>query len=129
MSFRLAALGLAACLATAGCATKSAKISGQYVSPLQFHSYSCSQVTEEALRISERSALAFKVQNVKARNDAVAASVALGLFWPAAFLVGGNGANASEVARLKGTMDALEAASIQKDCGLEFVRAPLPKTL
>ncbi|MCA0939509.1 hypothetical protein CLG85_015950 [Yangia mangrovi] len=129
MSFKLAAFGLAACLATAGCATKSAYISGQYVSPLQFQSYSCSQVTEEALRISERSALAFKVQNAKARNDAVAAGVAMALFWPAAFFVGGNDANASEVARLKGTMDALEAASIQKHCGLEFVRAPLPKSL
>ncbi|WP_226622894.1 hypothetical protein [Alloyangia pacifica] len=127
MNFKLAAIWLAACVVTSGCATKSEYISGQYVSPLQFQSYSCSQVTQEALRISERSAQTFSLQNRKARNDAVVASVAIVLFWPAAMLVGGNDANASEVARLKGRMDALEEASIAKNCDIAFRRAPLPR--
>jgi hypothetical protein len=42
------------------------------------------------------------------------------LFWPAAFLIKGNGANAQEVAQLKGDMDAIEQANIQKRCGIQF---------
>jgi hypothetical protein len=42
------------------------------------------------------------------------------LFWPAAFLIKGNGANAQEVAQLKGNMDAIEQANIQKKCGIQF---------
>ena len=45
------------------------------------------------------------------------------LFWPAAFLIKGNGANAQEVAQLKGDMDAIEQANIQKKCGIQFNKA------
>jgi hypothetical protein len=45
------------------------------------------------------------------------------LFWPAAFLIKGNGANAQEVAQLKGDMDAIEQANIEKKCGIQFNRA------
>lgn len=127
MSYLNVAFGLIACVAIAGCAKKSTDIAAQYVSPMQFQSYSCSQITEEAQRVSEYSARAMLVQNKTASSDAVATGVALVLFWPAAFFVSGNGANAAELARLKGQMDALQSASIQKDCGLEFRKAPLPE--
>jgi hypothetical protein len=39
---------------------------------------------------------------------------------PAAFLIKGNGANAQEVAQLKGDMDAIEQANVQKKCGIQF---------
>jgi hypothetical protein len=56
-------------------------------------------------------------------NDAIATGVALVVLWPAAFLVHGNAANAQEVAQLKGDMDAVERANIQKRCGIQFHRA------
>jgi hypothetical protein len=117
-------LGLfALTLALAGCATRSQEIVSAYVSPIQYQSYSCAQLREEAARVSSRAALASGMQDQNATSDAVATGVALVVFWPAAFLVHGNGANAQEVAQLKGDMDAIEQANIQKRCGIQFTRA------
>jgi hypothetical protein len=44
------------------------------------------------------------------------------VFWPAAFLVGGDGQVAAQLAQLKGQMSAVEQASIQKKCGIQFQR-------
>ncbi|WP_281856846.1 hypothetical protein [Litoreibacter halocynthiae] len=107
-------------LIVSGCAQKSADISASYVSPLQYQSYSCSQISAEAQRLSGRASEVTGVQNKKATNDAVATGVALVLFWPAVFLIGGDKENGAELARLKGEMEALEKASIQKNCGIRF---------
>jgi hypothetical protein len=48
---------------------------------------------------------------------------AIVLFWPAAFFVKGDGQTAAELGRLKGEFEAIEQASIQKNCGLRFQRA------
>jgi hypothetical protein len=42
---------------------------------------------------------------------------------PAAFLVGGDGPMTAELAQLKGQMVAIEQASIQKKCGIQFQQA------
>jgi hypothetical protein len=104
----------------AGCATRSSEITAAYVSPIQYQSYSCAQLREEAARVSKRAAIASGAQDQNATNDAVATGVALVLFWPAAFMVRGNSASAQEIAELKGDMDAIEQANIQKKCGIQF---------
>ena len=106
----------------AGCATRSQDIVTAYVSPTQYQNYSCTQLREEAARVSSRAAAASGMQDQNATNDAIATGVALVVFWPAAFLVHGNGANAQEVSQLKGDMDAIEQANIQKKCGIHFNR-------
>jgi len=120
-------LGKAAILAATltvcvGCASSADKIGAQYVSPLQFSSYDCSQLSLEAQRISSRVALLSGVQDQKATNDAIATGVALVIFWPAAFLVGGNDENSAELARLKGEFETIEQVAIQKKCGFDFRR-------
>ena len=72
--------------------------------------------------MSSRAAISSGAQDQNATNDAVATGVALILFWPAAFMLKGNSANAQEVAQLKGDMDAIEQANIRKRCGIEFRR-------
>jgi hypothetical protein len=114
----LTALGFA----LTGCATRSQDIVSAYVSPIQYESYSCAQLREEAARVSSRAALASGMQDQNATSDAVATGVALVVFWPAAFLVHGNGANAQEVSQLKGDMDAIEQANVRKRCGIQFSR-------
>jgi hypothetical protein len=47
------------------------------------------------------------------------------VFWPALFALKGDGNNAAELARLKGDVEAVEAESIAKKCGITFER---PKT-
>lgn len=121
--FSTAAIG--ALVLAAGCAKESADIAPEYVSPLQYQSYSCSQISAEAQSVSARASSMMGVQDKKANNDKVAMGVGLILFWPALFFLHGNAETTAEVARLKGQMDALEQASIQKKCGIVFQHAPV----
>lgn len=114
---------LLSALAFAGCASRSDNIAAAYVSPLTYQPYSCDQMRLEATRVSSRAIALTGAQDSKATGDAVATGVAIVLFWPAAFLIKGDGASAAELARLKGEMEAIEQASIQKKCGIEFRKA------
>ena len=103
-----------------GCATSPDNISAAYVSPIQYQSYSCPQLREEATRVSSRAIQVSGVQSSKATTDAVAMTVGVVVFWPALFFLKGDGTTAAEVSRLKGEMDAIEQASIRKKCGIQF---------
>lgn len=106
----------------AGCASSADKVGAQYVSPLQYSAYGCDQLSLEAQRISARVAHVSGVQDQKATNDAIVTGVAIVVFWPAAFFVGGNDQNTAELARLKGEFETIEQVAIQKKCGFEFRR-------
>jgi hypothetical protein len=112
-----AALGA---LALAGCAKSADQVSAAYVSPMQFQSYNCQQLAQEAERISARAVALTGTQNRQAASDAVVTAVAVVIFWPAAFMVGGDNAQTAELARLKGEMEAIEQVSIHKKCGIVF---------
>lgn len=116
-------VAVACAVALGACASKSENIAAAYVSPNQYASYTCKMLEEEATRVSARAIAASGAQDSKATNDAVATGVGVVLFWPALFLIKGEGASAAEVARLKGEMEAIESASIQKRCGIQFKRA------
>lgn len=94
-------------------------MSAAYVSPLQYDSYDCAQLGEEALRVSGRAAEVTGAQNKKATNDAVATGVAIIVFWPALFFIDGDDEKTAELARLKGEVDAIQQVSIKKGCGIE----------
>jgi hypothetical protein len=51
-------------------------------------------------------------------------AAAVVIFWPAAFFVGGDKQTAAELAQMKGQMVAIEQASIQKKCGIQFQGKP-----
>lgn len=106
-----------------GCAKKSEEIAPQYISPLQYQSFSCRQIEEEARRVSAQASRVMGAQDKKASNDATATAVGLVLFWPALFFIKGNAETTAQVAQLKGEMDALEQASIRKRCGIKFETA------
>ena len=109
-------------VALSGCATSPENITAAYVSPMQYSGYSCPQLREEASRVSGRAAQATGAQSSKASGDAVAMGVGLVLFWPSLFFIKGDGATAAEVGRLKGEMDAIEQASVRKNCGIQFMK-------
>jgi hypothetical protein len=109
-----------------GCAQRSDSVTAAYVSPIQYQSYTCQQLKEEAARVAQRAAIAAGQQDQSATNDAVATGVAVVIFFPAAFLIHGNGVNAQELAELKGDMDAIQQANIQKKCGIQFQQSPAP---
>lgn len=120
----------AACIAgvLSSCATKPSDIEAAYVSPTLYESLTCVRLREEATVVSSRAIAASGAQQKKADNDAVAVGVGVVIFWPALFFAKGNGASAAEVSRLKGEMQAIEAASLKKNCGIRFETAALKKS-
>jgi len=117
----LAAVAATALLA--GCATSPKDIAPAYVSPVLYQNLSCQQLAAEAARVSAAAAAATGAQQQQASKDATMVGVSMILFWPAMFFVGGDKGNAAEVARLKGEMQAIEQANIQKNCGIQFQRS------
>ncbi len=110
--------------ALGGCASKSSDITAAYVSPVMYQNHTCQQLALEAQGVSARAAQVSGAQDAKRSNDAVATGVAVVIFWPAAFLVGGDGPTAAELGQLKGQMVAIEQASIVKKCGIQFQKPP-----
>src|SRR4051812_32086891 len=113
-------LAVATATIVAGCASNSADIQPAYVSPIMYQNHTCAQLAQEAQGISARAAIVSGAQDQKRTNDAVATTVAVVIFWPAAFLVGGDGPTAAELGQLKGQMNAVEQASIMKKCNIQF---------
>lgn len=89
-----------------------------------YQNHTCQQLALEAQGVSSRAAQVSGAQDAKRSNDAVATGVAVVVFWPAAFLVGGDGPTAAELGQLKGQMVAIEQASIVKKCGIQFQKPP-----
>lgn len=118
MRATIAALSAAALVS--GCATLPENIEASYVSPVLYENLSCDQLAGEATRVSSAAVAATGAQKKQATSDAVAMGVGLIVFWPALFFIGGNKAKSSEVARLKGEMQAIEQANLRNDCGLIF---------
>lgn len=108
---------VAASLLVSACSSRSDTISAQYVSPLQYQSYDCNQIRMEMQRVGRRVNEVAGVQDSEATKDSVAMGVGLVLFWPALFFMIGKDQE-QELSRLKGEFEALEQASIQKDCNV-----------
>jgi hypothetical protein len=116
-------LGLVAATGLCGCAKNSNQITASYVSPYQYENWTCSQLADEAGRVNSRAAQAAGVQDEKATSDAVATTVAVVIFWPALFFVGGNDQQTAELAQLRGQAQAIEASARYKRCGGGAVEA------
>lgn len=115
---------LALVVALAGCASSAADITPSYVSPVQYSSYTCQQLGLEAQSVSARAAALSGAQDSQRTKDAIATTAAVVIFWPAAFLVGGDKQTAAELGQLKGQMVAIEQASIAKKCNIQFQSKP-----
>ncbi|MFD2248902.1 thiamine biosynthesis protein ThiC [Pseudochelatococcus lubricantis] len=115
---------IALCGALTACASKSSDIRASYVSPIQYQSYTCQQLAEEASRVSARASEVAGTQDSARSNDAAMTAVAVVIFWPALFALKGDKQTAAELGRLKGELDAIEQASIRKNCNIKFQKAP-----
>ncbi|PVE23829.1 hypothetical protein DC522_13730 [Microvirga sp. KLBC 81] len=121
--YKAAAIASALSISAAGCASRSENVAASYVSTAAYSSYSCRELSLEAQRVSAAAAAASGAQDSQHTRDVVATTAAVVIFWPAAFFVGGDNAKTAELANLKGQMQAIEQASIQKKCGISFRRA------
>lgn len=109
-----------------GCASSAADITPNYVSPVMYQSYTCQQLALEAQGVSARAAALSGAQDSQRTKDTIATTAAVIVFWPAAFLVGGDKQTAAELGQMKGQMVAIEQASIAKKCNIQFQNKPPP---
>ena len=113
-------------LAISACAKKAENVAAAYVSPLAYQQFNCQQLVEEAGRVSQQATELAGVQDRKRTGDIVATTAAIIVFWPAAFLVGGDDAQTAELARLKGEFEAIQRVSVEKGCSIRFENRPPP---
>jgi hypothetical protein len=106
----------------AACATKSENISPSYVEPGLYSDFSCKQMAQEAMRLSERASIATGQQDRNHNRDTLKTTVGVIFFWPTLLFIEGDGVKSNEVAHLKGRMDALEYAAIRRNCNFNYVR-------
>ena len=109
-------LTVCATLFLSACATSPHKISEVYVSPLQYHSYDCSQLAAEEQRVQVRlSQLTGRLEQ-SSKNDKMIAASSVFLYGIPLLFVGGTKEQEAEFARLKGELTALQQAAIQTKC-------------
>jgi hypothetical protein len=106
---------LTATVAVSACASEPGAIAPAYVSANAFSDYSCSQLNTEAEIVSGQLVAATGRQQDAADNDAALTAVSLILFWPAAFFINGDDAS-PELARIKGTAEAINRTAVRKGC-------------
>ena len=109
----ITALTLAATIA--GCAASPDDIAPAYVSPTAYSGQTCGQLNSAAAQLNARLATATGQQAKTASNDAAMTAVALLLFWPAAFAIGGND-QAPAIAQMRGEAEAIRAAAVARGC-------------
>jgi hypothetical protein len=107
---------LSACIALSGCATASKDISVAYVSPMQYQSYDCDQLSSETQRIQTRVVQLGGRLDTAASNDKALVGVGVLLFWPALFALGGTKQQEADYSRLRGEYDAVQQSAILKKC-------------
>jgi hypothetical protein len=113
---------LAVAIALAGCASKASDIKPAYISPVGYQDYTCNQLQREAQSVSKRAAIAAGQQDKARKNDSVKTAVGVVIFLPVVLLNEGDGQKANELANLKGQINAIQEASVQKKCGFTFTQ-------
>jgi hypothetical protein len=122
------ATAVAFAIAMSGCATASKDIATSYVSPLQYQSFECDQLSAEAMRIQTRVTQVGGRLDEAAANDQGIMAAGLIVFWPALFFLGGTKQQEAEYARLKGEYDAVQQTAIAKRCAVPpALKASEPK--
>lgn len=111
------ALVLAAISLVSACATQPDKITSRSMSPILYKDLNCDQIALDLYRVEAR--IDELHTSLKKTADIDEAQMVIGmlLLWPVLFgLEGGDGAEASEYARVKGERDALNYVALQKSC-------------
>lgn len=103
-------------LLVCACATLPENIPPSYVSHIGYMRYDCEQLAEEQDRLVVALSAACDAQRTARSND-TAGVILLGL--PVSSLSGSN--QASNIARLKGELEAVHKAIIEKKCGAEII--------
>ena len=108
-------------LAVAGCAKDADPAT--YVSASDYQGYTCQDLAAEAARVSSE---AVQAAGQDFTGDKIAIDVGRVVFFPVLVFTKGNYADPAELARLNRSMKAIEQASINKNCGIDFQHTSPP---
>ena len=113
---QITAILVAASMVLGGCSTAAKDVSVQSISPLQYQSFDCDQITAETMRVQARVNQLGGRLDTAAANDKAITGIGMILFWPALFALGGTKEQEAEYGRLRGESEALHQVAIQKKC-------------
>jgi hypothetical protein len=103
-------------LGLTGCATRSRDVQPEAANPTDYALWSCARIDDELDRVQQRAADVAYAVDERAGNNILALSVGVTLFWPAIIAMRPAGPEAAELARLKGTDEALRVAATRGQC-------------
>ena len=106
---------LTAAASISACAASPESIAPAYVSPTAYSGQTCGQLNVAAAQLNARLATATGQQAKQASNDAALTAVALLLFWPAAFAIGGNDQSPA-IAQMRGEAEAIRSSAVARGC-------------
>jgi hypothetical protein len=110
----LCALALAVLLA--GCVTRADDVKPQAADAAAFGSMDCAALYDETDRVRQRAARVAYAVDERAGTNIVALGMGMTVFWPALLAMRPAGADADELARLKGRDEAIAAAKVRRGC-------------
>lgn len=123
VGFAAAVAPIVVALVLVACAPKADRVAATYASPEIYAGMTCQELASEGMRVSNAAHSAAGLENRHRTQDTVATTVGIVIFWPALFFNHGSDATTSQLAELKGQMEAIEAASATKKCGINFTHA------
>lgn len=106
-------------LLLSGCAASSLDIHRQFVAPETYRDLSCQQIGAEGERVVRRAAEISGVEYASEGGSGWLNMQPIVVSWPTPWLAAQE-EEITELSRLKGEFDALEEASRQKRCSLNF---------
>lgn len=99
-------------------AKTSSEVAPELVSPSMYRAMSCSELRSEAQSVKDATPALAAAVDKEYNNDKALEAVAWILFWPAALAMDGNDAEAAQLARAKGQLEAITAQMRNKGCRL-----------
>jgi hypothetical protein len=109
-------LAVLAAVAAAGCVTRADDVKPLAADPAAFASMDCAALYDETDRVRLRAARVAYAVDERAGTNIVALGMGVTVFWPALLAMRPAGADADELARLKGRDEAIAAAQARRGC-------------
>lgn len=97
-------------------AQQSSQVTASYVSSANYTRMSCSNLRAEAERVRASVADLERATDQAYNEDKTMEAITWLLFWPAAFAMDGNSAEAARLSEARGQAEAIRSAMIEKNC-------------
>ncbi len=112
----LTAALLTGCAALLGCASRSVDVKPIPADPATYAGWDCTRLADESDAVQQRAADVAYAVDARVGNNLIALGLGMTVFWPALVAVRPDGAEAVELAGLKGRFEALQAAAQRQNC-------------